>query len=276
MTLSSGYGHVAHDAIDRINRRVIATAVACPIMILVGAWIQPVMTPSALTRDTLAVASGIATKGGACCSPFIGAVSNAGLFVWAGAAAICIFGALFLRLMDVGGIRRTTLAIGAVHSAWLLLDDAFMLHETLGFKILGTFGAFNLVNFVLLLVVTLCLSRTASAKNLSLFAVAIGLFAASFLIDKILPQGQNVIFFEDAFKFSGICLWAAFWMLKVIEFLKAAIDDRRTGSTGKPGQPRDRHGQRRKIGDEEDHQNFDRQERQDRLGNSLDPFARDR
>ena len=59
---------------------------------------------------------------------YTGAISNLGVLLWAAGAAICLFAAADRRRLG-GGERRTfVLGLGLL-TAWLALDDLYLLHE---------------------------------------------------------------------------------------------------------------------------------------------------
>jgi hypothetical protein len=153
--------------------------------------------------------------------PFFGMVSTLGLFGWAAAAGISFLTYAVIRDDDPGALRRFFFTAG-VFTLFLMVDDAFMLHEQVLPKGLGireryikmaylvAAGAFGIVFVKQLL------------SNNPVLLVAAGLFfASSFVFDNPAVLGALGFFkaefvlyvIEDGSKFTGIVLWLT-WLFR--------------------------------------------------------------
>ena len=152
-----------------------------------------------LTRDPAQIAS----LGG-----FAGLLSNIGVLVWAGCFFVPFFSAaLMYDRFDFSEAEGYLFSI-SILSMVLCADDFFMIHERMPFseKILFLFYIFFLT-FIMVFY-----KRLFFKTNYVFAMCAVGLFAASLFID--IGQeyfeafiGDYRIFFEDGFKFLGICFW---------------------------------------------------------------------
>ncbi|MGH2568935.1 MAG: hypothetical protein ACRDGA_11400 [Bacteroidota bacterium] len=147
---------------------------------------------------------------------YIGMLSHLGVMLWAGSAAVCLFGAnLLLRSwssgLDVKESGRFLLASGLVASG-LMLDDALLLHDRV---FPWTFHIHELVVFAVYLgVVLLYLYRFArkilESEYLLLLISGTCLFIMV-LMDHLLPFTPLETFFEDSLKFLGIVFFFAYY-----------------------------------------------------------------
>lgn len=226
-----------HDTPSRALTVVPFALFACAVtaLTLSLAWFQTAMHPAELMRDALATATSRAHRGVTCCSPFLGAVSTLGVWLWASTAAISFTGAVVLWVRRADGVRIAMLASAGLLSLWLALDDGFMLHEKHGIKVIGDLGLYRLVSSVLLSCVILCILKLRAFAGVTVLAAALGMLVMSLTIDDYLPQSASTIFVEDSFKFFGICLWTAFFMFKSVEFQCAV--SRIPGSSGAAQRP---------------------------------------
>lgn len=139
--------------------------------------------------------------------PFHGMLSHLGVFLMIATSAVCLFVALVTR-KD----RRLLISIG-LFSGYFALDDFFMLHEAIfpwhgvpESAVLGAMAAAALLIFAVF-----------RAHFLSHAAIAIwlsgGLLAVSIGLDVLLDHGVTQVLIEDAFKFTGLALWAVHWTL---------------------------------------------------------------
>lgn len=206
----------------RAHAITLGLAVVVPLALLAAAVLQPWGDPSELTRDPLAVAAKRAWTGAPCCSPFLGALSTLGVMLWCAAAAVSGGAAMVLAGLGAPTVRVAVLSLGALFSVWLMADDAFMLHETFGRKLIGPVGLFRLILVILLAATLVALAMSGSRAGFGLLAAALTLFAGSITADDYMRQSAGVIFLEDALKFLGIALWAAFWLIKSLDFSLAA------------------------------------------------------
>jgi hypothetical protein len=153
--------------------------------------------------------------------PFFGLVSMLGLFGWAAAAGISFLTYAVIRDDDPGALRHFFFTAG-VFTLFLMVDDAFMLHEQVlpaGFGIreryikmayLAAAGAFGVVFMKQLL------------GNSPILLIAAGMFfAGSFIFDNpavlsalgFFESGFVLYVIEDGSKFTGIMLWLT-WLFR--------------------------------------------------------------
>jgi hypothetical protein len=93
--------------------------------------------------------------------PFLGVASNAGILLWAAAAAISLFTAALLADSARNGEARKFLRGAGLLTCWLMLDDLFLFHEWLFPSVLGVPQALVLAGYVA--VVALFLLRFAAS-----------------------------------------------------------------------------------------------------------------
>lgn len=192
---------------DAWRAAIIGTAVIGPVALLLATVLQPWFEPEWMFMDVLTAARQAET----CCHATFGFISQLGLFLWVSAASFALFAALILLIL--GADRRLTsfMVYGGFLSALLAMDDAFLLHESilpgLGIPqnfVLALYGFIGLVYAVVF--------RPLILRTEPFIFGAIGIaFAASLAIDVfIVIQTPAVAILEDAFKFIGIALLAAF------------------------------------------------------------------
>lgn len=145
-------------------------------------------------------------------SPFLGSLSNLGVLLWCAAAAICLFSALLLaRARRQGGAGRFLLAFGLL-TAWLAVDDLFLMHERLipgltGLPQNAIYGGY-VAGVALLLIV---FGRQVLRSDFLLLLLALGFFAVSVLADMWLDRDfvwHHLI--EDGSKLLGIVGWLGY------------------------------------------------------------------
>lgn len=96
------------------------------VLIIAMAGIQPFFPVDELLRDTYAVAYSNENQ----MEPHFGALSTAGLFVWAASAAICFFAAAMFRAIG-DRVHTKIFFICGLFTAYILADDAYLFHETI-------------------------------------------------------------------------------------------------------------------------------------------------
>lgn len=143
---------------------------------------------------------------------YTGLLSQIGLFLWAAAAAICLFCARLASRggPDEAGMARFFFASGAL-TLLLGLDDAFLLHEDV-FPRIGIPEKVVLASHVLLTAAYLLVfARTILTRTgHGLLAMALFFFAASVVLDVLNPPAMPYLA-EDAAKLTGILGWLAYF-----------------------------------------------------------------
>ena len=182
--------------------------------------------PSDFLRDTVAVLE----------APFyIGAVSNLGVLLWCASVVTCLYTAVVLRHAAGKRDEARFFACAAALSAWLLADDAALLHEQVLPIYLGLPGslAYGLAaaGAIALLV---GFRATIRDSDYPLLLGALALFAASMALDVADDSGwltslafdlsRLQLALEDGCKLLGICLWLAYFFITGTERVIAALD----------------------------------------------------
>ncbi|MEM9740407.1 MAG: hypothetical protein AAF829_11105 [Pseudomonadota bacterium] len=182
-------------------------------------WLQPWIDPRWLYMDSKAVGE----LRGSCCNVYDGAISNLGLMLWAGTAAI----ALFVATMSAARGRNYLVEGSAFFlSTVLLLDDAFMLHEHV-FPRIGIPQTLVIVGLgtLTLAYLSLAFKRLIGCRQRWLLVLSLMMFATSVLVDQILHTNSTIIIvLEDGPKFIGIVCWFLFHLNLFLEEMNDWID----------------------------------------------------
>lgn len=147
---------------------------------------------------------------GDCCRIYHGFVSNVGVLYLAASGSVCLFAALCLR--PVADAGKTGFLIGAgLLTAWLCLDDLFMIHEgvlpNLGVSQAVTIGIYGVLTAVYLV----SSRREILSGEAPMLVIALACFAVSVGIDLVFHSVEgHLVWAEDAAKFIGIAAWTGF------------------------------------------------------------------
>ncbi len=188
----------------RRARRPILIAILpnCAILGAFAAWgLASHQRLDHFTGDPVALLHGSASTG---------AVSMLGAILWAAATALAVFGMLF-RLPD-SDLTRRFLGWTAAFSAWLMLDDVFLLHERVFPKYMNIPEPAVFVAYVGSCVGWLgAFWRRILATDWLLMVTAFALLGASMGIDACIHWDSHVVtFIEDSLKYLGIAVWVAY------------------------------------------------------------------
>lgn len=177
--------------------------------VLAATAMQPWLTMGEATRDATLVAFNMSDGS---LLPFAGFVSNIGISLWTGTAAICGFVTLAL-LRSVGWNMGTALVAAlAMQSSLFAFDDLFMIHDRVApdngireryvIAVLAVCFVFMLTIYVI----------RRNFSNVSLLMIASGFFLVSILYDKFghLENEQLNYGIEDGAKLIGIAYWVTF------------------------------------------------------------------
>ncbi|MFN7643881.1 MAG: hypothetical protein ACK5PW_12510 [Burkholderiales bacterium] len=151
--------------------------------------------------------------------PLVGVISSLGALLWAAAAAICGLTAAVLARARAPRSEVRFFAAAACLTAYIVIDDFFMLHEVLLPTYLGMYErhAVGLVAACAMLFVATSFRRIRATRY-GLFVLAVALLATSVLIDRYDamfvahgwdPEWRSVM--EDAPKWLGIACWFAYF-----------------------------------------------------------------
>lgn len=142
---------------------------------------------------------------------YAGYVSSLGVLSWTVAAAVALFSSSVLVELAAEPEQVLFLRYFGSLTAWLALDDLFLIHENLPVNEKATFLLY------LLITAAGCLYFGKQFRHFpSGFAIAAGaFFAVSLIIDRLQSPlqaeiGDLRIFFEDGTKFLGTVCWAIF------------------------------------------------------------------
>jgi hypothetical protein len=162
---------------------------------------------SDITRDPTAIAN---------VHPLTGFLSNLGILLWCATASICLFAS---AVVSGNGERRTRsfLFFAFVLSAYLLLDDLFLIHESLAHRYLGVGEKTVILLSGLSLLAFLFVFRTEIlSTNYMMLLIALVMFASSVIVDYFSVRALSgferwVHLFEDGFKWMGIASWCGYF-----------------------------------------------------------------
>lgn len=185
-----------------------------PMLILVGMILlvsrQYGISIADLTRDPAA------TTGH---SPFIGTLSHLGVLFWCATVAICLFS--FALLQGTGNIGEFSsfFLFGGLISLILLLDDLFLLHESVFPRHLNIPEKIVFLSYGLMILGYLTRFRKLILKTDFLCMILVfGLFGLSIFID-ILDLRVSILF-EDGSKLFGIVSWFGYFALTCFQVVK--------------------------------------------------------
>jgi len=145
-------------------------------------------------------------------SPYIGMLSNWGVVLWMGAAAICLFSAVLLKRQKASRSTFTFIAVSGVFSLLLGMDDLFLLHDRLFPKLFDIpENYFYFLYLLAFLVYLLCFVRQIIKYEYLLFGAALLFFLMSRRVFVTLPFFDQFMTTGDMLKYFGIVFWLAFF-----------------------------------------------------------------
>lgn len=191
-----------------------AAFLALVLLVVAGRGIDP----ATVMRDFAATAK---------VHPLTGLMSAMGVLLWCAAAAVCTFAAVACQeRADRQG--AAFFASAALLSAYLTIDDMFMIHDYLAPTYLHirskavTLGiALTTVAFVIVW------ARFLLKSRVTMFALAAVLLASSLLVDEVIEPlvsayiGPWRIALEDGFKFLGAACWLAYFSEAGLDRIRA-------------------------------------------------------
>lgn len=151
-------------------------------------------------------------------SPFTGFVSQVGIFQWAAVAGICLFTATSKKINDFEAMRwNAFLSFSGWLSLFLLLDDAFQLHESYYHLFLGDevprflknifelafFGLYALLLGIYVMRFRVLYSKT----NYQILLLSVIFLAMSTVVDVFSADSSVLGLVEESFKLLGISAW---------------------------------------------------------------------
>lgn len=188
-------------------RLLLIYAGAVAVLAAIGYWSATHgLPPYLLTRDPAAIHG---------TSAFLGALSNLGVLLWAAAASVMLFTAGLLGSQPRAAEARAFLAKAGVFSAWLLLDDLFMLHERSLPDRFGVSQPLLLAIYVGIAILLLARHRELIARtDFRPLAFACGFFACSATLDQgpgDWHEWPSLVLVEDGAKLLGTLSWLVYF-----------------------------------------------------------------
>lgn len=162
---------------------------------------------------------------------YIGLISNLGIVLWAGAAAICLLVYAMLRERVWASRAPLFFLASALFTLVMLGDDLMQLHsiipEYFGIKQKGIIAVYGLGAALYLY----WFRAHILASDYMPLVVALALFAVSAAIDLIPGEFRGQYLLEDGTKFAGIATWFAYFFCLASDTLShAGPDPERTSS----------------------------------------------
>jgi hypothetical protein len=190
-----------------------------PLVVIVGVTLHSGIRISDMTRDVTAIAA---------IHPLTGALSNLGILVWWTSASIWFFAAALHHALQSREVFRFALSSGLL-SAYLAIDDLFLIHETLvpGYLGLSERVVYGVLAFAVAVYLLLFRRLILRADGL-LLLLAFAFLAASVVVDaapqRWLPRmGEWKYFIEDGMKWLGIAGWCGFSIVRCRADVLAAL-----------------------------------------------------
>jgi len=161
--------------------------------------------------------------------PLSGILSNLGILLWCVTASVCGFTAILLRKTRTGDSFHFFL-FSSLLSAYLLVDDLFLIHESLFRRL------FNLDDKIPMILLGIGIAayliafrRILLRTNFIFYSLAVGFLAISAGLDFFLESWMNQFgewkhFFEDGAKWLGITCWCSYYVHTSYRFLVSLLD----------------------------------------------------
>jgi len=178
----------------------IAVTAAFSLFLISQPWINPIL----LFRDPPFICEHLPSIDGY--KRYFGFVSLFGVFGWVASAAICLFGALLLKVQNAQREIGLFYIVAGLLTAFLALDDQFLIHEYASYKILyGREVIFYGVYLVPVAAYGLLGIRHIFGRGALVFWVAAGSLMASVVLDLVLRTDDWFLSgLEDVAKLTGI------------------------------------------------------------------------
>ena len=198
----------------QIPVRQLVFTFAVPLAVLLAMAVVHVLTGNSITRMTrdMAVIAKV--------HPLSGFLSNLGVLLWCASATVCLFACAALHRLGNIPLFRFFLASGLL-SAYLLMDDFFMVHEFLGPRYLGLPEKAIIALLGVSVLVYLAIFRAVILGQTPwlFLLLALGFLGTSAFSDvffyRLLESriGYNWAFFiEDGAKWLGIASWCSYFV----------------------------------------------------------------
>ena len=219
--------------------KILYSIILVQFLLLAGVALWPSPPVGRLFRDPLAIAEEYPF----CCHVYDGLFSNMGVLLWWTAAVAAGFAALVTARLSKRRHEVLVLSVAAGFSAWLALDDLFMLHEKL-FPKLGLSQPEILALYGVLAAVYIAFSwRVVLTAAPLLLLMGIGMLGLSGSFDILadhdlgaasawlLEHWRLQILLEDGAKFLGIGFWCC---LHLAAAMNVIVEVAQSSSTTDP------------------------------------------
>lgn len=205
--------------------------IVAQIMIFAAAMFQTAVPVERLLRDTITVAEIYPD----CCHVYDGLISNFGIFLWWAAASITGFAALVAASLSARTYDILALTMAAVFTAWLALDDLFMLHESV-LPLIGLPQPATYALYGAIAIAYIALSWRVVLTAFPMFLLmAISMLGLSVFVDIMAEHDLGAISYwlqanlrtsfllEDGFKFLGIGFWCCVHIAAAMNVLTSQL-----------------------------------------------------
>ena len=191
----------------RLRMPAYLAAFLLPALVLGVVILQPWFEARWMFMDVLTAAR----EAPECCHATYGMMSQAGLLLWSATAAIALFGALVLRINAAPAGHQAQLVFAGLLTGWLVLDDAYLLHESI-LPGLGIPQMMIQIAYAVAALIYLWLNRVLIRQAEWPILLAAGAsMAASIGLDLVVESRSDAaVIIEDALKFYGYVLWSVF------------------------------------------------------------------
>lgn len=194
-----------------IGLAMVFAAIQISIVLLLHFWKG--ISLGDLTRDPAAIFE---------FPPYVGFLSQTGIFIWAASAAVCLFSAWAMKGFSDPLFTRYLVFSGLL-ALFLGVDDVFLLHEELfpGFGVPEKVVYLIYIAFIFLYLITNV--RVILKTDYLLLAMAFGFFGISIGFDFVDVYFPGQFLLEDGAKLTGMVGWLVYFGLTArAAFLQAA------------------------------------------------------
>lgn len=154
--------------------------------------------------------------------PFVGLLSDVGILIWTATASISLFSSMVLRKWKRNKTAADFFLYSAVLTALLMIDDFFLIHESVSIR-----DRYIFLGYLVGLLFVLIKSREYIAvSRYELLFLSLLFFGMSLFVDMFQNRiegaiGDWRILIEDGFKFLGIVGWFAYFAKSCFETLES-------------------------------------------------------
>lgn len=146
---------------------------------------------------------------------YAGSVSNLGVLIWSASAAGCFLGCSVLFSLGVFQHTATFMLFGGLITLMFVVDDLFLLHESVFPRFLGISEYYVYTAYLIALLAFLYRFNTIiRSSRFLLLMLALASFAISIAADMVehFAHTSEWVIIEEAMKMSGIVGWTAYFM----------------------------------------------------------------